>query len=122
MFDTRGLDALAADLGKLSAPTHKAVRAVYSDAADDLAREWAKNETEASGDYAKHYVKAITAEEKFSTDIVFEVGPDKSKPQGGMSFEYGSVKQPPHLSGNRAADALIPLIQRRISLAVEDVF
>lgn len=121
-FDFRELDALAVDLGRLGAESHKVVRGVYAEASGDLVRRWAANETEASGDYAKHYVRAISAEEVFSTDVVFEVGPDSSKPQGRMSFEYGSVKQPPHLSGNRAADELVPLIERRISTAVLGLF
>lgn len=121
-FDTRELDALAVDLGNLGRESHKVVRGVYAEASEDLRKEWARNETEASGDYAKHYVKAISAEEKFSTDVVFEIGPDSSKPQGKMSFEYGSRKQPAHLSGNRAADSLIPLIERRISVAVLGLF
>ena len=121
-FDHRELDALAVDLGKLSAPTHKAVRGVFAEGAADLESRWRANATETAGEHGRLYPRSITAEEKFSTNILFEVGPDPSKPQGGMSFEYGSQNQPPHLDGQRAADDVIPRLARRIALAAEDVF
>lgn len=36
------------------------------------------------------------------------VAPDPGMPQGGMSFEFGSSNQPPHLDGARALVAFEP--------------
>ena len=121
-FDHRELDALAVDLGKLSAPTHRAVRGVFAEGATDLVSQWRANATETAGEHGRLYPRSISSEEKFSTSILFEVGPDPSKPQGGMSFEFGSVNQPPHLDGQRAADEVVPRLARRVALAAEDVF
>jgi hypothetical protein len=35
-----------------------------------------------------------------------------------MSFEYGSRNQPPHLDGQRAADAVGPTIDKLVSAAI----
>jgi hypothetical protein len=35
------------------------------------------------------------------------------RPQGGMSFEWGSRNQPPHLDLNKSADLIGPALQRR---------
>lgn len=55
-----------------------------------------------AGAHGKHYHRAFTAEALSAT--TWEYGPDASKPQGGMSFEYGSRNQRPHLDLNRSAD------------------
>lgn len=118
VFDARELSALAVDLGKLGAKTTAAMIPVFTEAGDHLVTEWANNARQTSGVHGKHYPDSIDMDLVVSTDIAVEVGPNPGKRQGGMSFEYGSVNQPPHLDGQRAADAEIPLIDRRIQSAL----
>lgn len=72
--------------------------------AQELRDQWQTNAKETAGQHGKHYPKAITAEQIPVTDeILWEVGPERMRKQGDMSFEYGSRNQPPHLDGARAA-------------------
>lgn len=121
-FDTSELYALAEDLGAIAGQTFRTVRSVYVEAADDLRDKWRANAKETAGQHGRLYPLAITAEEHVGTRLDFEIGPESNKPQGRMSFEYGSVNQPPHLDGQRAADEMIPTIERRIVEAAEDLF
>jgi hypothetical protein len=128
-FDTRALDALAVDLGKMSDAVHRQVRGVFQEGASDLKKEWQANAKESAGTHGRLYPYSIDWEERVSTNLDFEVGPNDGKSvaggnpgQAGEGYEYGSVNQPPHLDGNRAADRLIPLIERRIVIAAEGLF
>ena len=113
-IDSRELGALARDFGKISATATRTLIPVFKEAGDQLVKTWAANARETSGVHGRHYPDSIDSEMQISTDIVIEVGPNPAKPQGGMSFEYGSVNQPPHLDGQKAADVEIPRIDRRI--------
>lgn len=62
----------------------------------------ARNAKESAGSHGKHYHRAFTAEAL--SPLEWEYGPDASKPQGGMSFEYGSRNQAPHMDLNKSAD------------------
>ena len=117
-FDTGELSALARDLGRMSARTTGSMIGVFREGADDLVKEWAANARATSGEHGKHYPNSIDSEMQIGTDIAFEVGPNPAKPQGGMAFETGSVNQPPHPDGQRAADTIIPSIDRRIDAAL----
>lgn len=121
-FDKRELDALAVDLAGKGAKGHAVARKVLLQGGDDLRDKWRANATESAGLHGRLYPRSITAEEKFSTDIVVEIGPDTSKPQGGMSFEFGSSKQPPHLDGQRAADVVVPWVERNVLDALGGLF
>lgn len=123
-FDDSELDALAVRLTKLSATTQRATRGVFSEAAHELREKWRANAQATSGEHGRLYPNAISWEQKVSTGLVFEVGPDSGKPQGAMGpgFEFGSVNQPAHLDGQRAADDVVPHLERRVLLAAEDVF
>lgn len=124
-FDDRDLTAFTTRLANLSGPTHRATRGVFEQAALDLKNKWRANAAESSGDHARQYPNSITYDAKFSTDIVFEIGPnDGPKNQGflGPVLEFGGTHSPPHLDGQRAADDVIPHLERRVTLAAEDVF
>ena len=122
-YDAHELRELGHDLSEVGPKMVKPMRAVFQESGDLLASEWAKNATETSGVHGKHYPKSIDAELRASFGIVVDVGPNTSKKQGSMGpgFEYGSVNQPPHLDGQRAADKVGPLIERAISLAVTEL-
>lgn len=117
-FDAHELTTLAVDLGKIGAKSTVAMVTVFKDSGDDLVKEWAANARETAGVHGKHYPDSIDSEMQISTDIVIEAGPNPAKPQGNMSFENGSANQPPHLDGQRAADVVIPRIDRRIDAAL----
>lgn len=120
-FDTDELVALSADLGRTGIRTTGVMTKVFATGADDLVKSWAANARQSSGAHGKHYPDSIDSERLFGTDIAFEVGPNPSKPQGKMAFETGSVNQPPHPDGQRAADSVIPYIQDNIRAALGDL-
>lgn len=123
-FDDRELQALAVDLGKLATSQLTPVRDAFEAGALDLKNKWRENATQTAGKHGRRYPASISYDEVGLTSIAFEVGPETNRPQGGMGpgFEYGSKNQPPHLDGQRAADEIVPHLQRRILLAAEDVF
>lgn len=123
-FDDRELNALAVELPELAAATRRATLGVFREAAHELKEKWRAGAKESSGTHGRLYPFAITWDQKASTDLVFEVGPETGRPQGGMGpgFEFGSTNQPAHLDGQKAADDVIPRLERRILLAAEDVF
>lgn len=59
-----------------------------------------------AGAHGKHYPGAFSAEA--ITPLVWEYGPDAGMPQGGMSFEFGSRNQPPHLDLAKSLDVQGP--------------
>lgn len=69
-----------------------------------------------AGKHGKHYHKAFTAEVG-DDPFTWVYGPDDSKPQGDMSFEYGSRNQKPHLDLNRSAD----IVEWQMRLDVKDM-
>lgn len=75
-----------------------------------IAKGFAKT---SSGCAGKLYPKSFSAELHagtglFGNVISGEYGPDTARPQGGMSFEYGSRNQKPHLDLARSADIIGP--------------
>ena len=119
-IDTSELKALSADLGKISGATTKAMYGVFKEGAEDLRDQWRENARETSGAHGRHYPKSITYDVNPGLNIEFEVGPDPRLKQGSMGpgFEYGSVNQPPHLDGQRAADQVVPKIAQRVDSAM----
>jgi hypothetical protein len=118
LFDVGDLPQLAVDLPKLGRSGALVMHKVITDAGDDLRDVWKRNATVTSGRHGKHYPKSITATLKVSTDVVVRIAPDPAMKQGGMSFENGSVNQPPHNDGKKAADVVVPKIERRIDSAL----
>lgn len=121
-FDKRGLDALAVDIPKRGTEAEKVVSKILGDGADKLRDTWKRNAKVTSGKHGKRYPDAIEVLRVVSTDLVYDIGPNPSKPQGGMSFENGSVNQPAHNDGKKAADEIIPLIEGRIATAAFHMF
>ena len=121
-FDRRGLDALAVDLPKHGTEAQKVIATILGDGATKLRDTWKRNAKETSGKHGKRYPDSIEVVRVVSTDLVYDIGPNPAKPQGGMSFEDGSVNQPPHNDGKKAADEIIPLIEGRIATAAFHMF
>jgi hypothetical protein len=116
--DTHELDSLAIELPKLGFKGGKAMGSVLREGGDDLRDTWKRNARETAGEHGRLYPESIEANVVVSTDFVIEIGPNPDKPQGGMSFEFGSSKQPPHLDGQRALDEVGPRIEKRIDSAL----
>lgn len=109
---TSHLDDLEADLTRIATTARRDMRSTVSGgikAGQTLARDFAQR---SAGAHGKHYPRSITREMHSSlfggagSTISGEYGPDPGLPQGGMSFEYGSRNQPPHLDLNRSADII----------------
>lgn len=84
------------------------LRSAVKDEAEQVKKAWVDDARVKSGKHGKHYPNSITMETRTvgPMHVEAEVGPDASKKQGGMSFEFGSRNQPPHLSGQKAAQGL----------------
>ena len=121
------IDDLANDLTAIAKRVRPDMRAVVRDGirvGADLAKA---NARRTAGGHGKHYPKAITSEMHsglglFGNSISGEYGPDASRPQGGMSFEFGSRNQPPHLDLARSADIVGPSFERSVDEQVSEWF
>jgi hypothetical protein len=113
IFITTNANAVAADLGKGNARVVAKARAVIQLSGRSVESLWRSNAEATAGEHGKHYPKSIKSQ--MVGPLEARVAPDESMPQGGMSFEYGSVNQPPHLDGQRAIDVLRPTIEARLA-------
>ena len=118
-IDLSDMTALARDLEKVSAEVLPKIRPVFQEAADELKTKWRANAKATAPPHGKWYPYSITFETRMLAGAIeAEIGPDPSKKQGGMSFEFGSVNQPPHLDGQKAADVVVPHFGARIDAAI----
>jgi hypothetical protein len=119
-FDTSELRALAADLGGLAPKVTKDVHGVLRRGAMNIKKGWRDNAKESAGAHGKRYPYSIEFEQTRSADgVAFEIGPNADKPQGAMSFEFGSSRQPPHMDGQRALDAEAPNLEVWVGKALD---
>lgn len=122
-----GIDDLASDLAGIAARVKPDMRAVVRDGiriGADLARTSARR---TAGAHGKRYPRAITSEMNaglglFGNMISGEYGPDIARPQGGMSFEFGSRNQKPHLDLARSADVIGPSFSRSVRDQIDEWF
>lgn len=102
---------LARDFGKAPAAVASGLFDAFKGAGEGFRDDWKHNAAATAGEHGKHYPDAITTENRFAgTSILNETGPESARPQGDMSFEFGSEKQPPHLDGALA----MPLAEKRL--------
>lgn len=117
---TSTLGDLAADCRTIVAETKPRMARVVRDnivMGNRIARRFA---TSSSGRHGKLYPRTFSAEMTGLTSG--EYGPDSAMPQGGMSFEYGSRNQPPHLDLARSADIIGPKFGDDVGKAVDGLF
>lgn len=120
-----GTADLAADLTKISKTLPVALRGVIKEGirvGNSVAKD---NAVLTARRHGKHYPDSFTAEMHLGTPPNFysgEYGPDASKPQGNMSFEYGSRNQPPHLDLAKSADLIGPAVPREALDRVDKAF
>lgn len=89
-----------------------------------VARDNAKR---SSGAHGKLYPRAFSAQMNrggglFGNTYSGEYGPDTAKPQGGMSFEYGSRNQKPHLDLARSADLIGNALPGEVNAVLDRLF
>lgn len=123
-----GVNDLIADMTKIRKEAPTVLNGIVRDgirAGTVLAKD---NARRSAGKHGKRYPAAITSQMRtpyhYGDGTIFhgEYGPDISRPQGGMSFEYGSRNQKPHLDLNRSADVIGPQFPREVGDAVDRLF
>lgn len=110
---THDLDDLERDLKRIPVMVARDMREVVNDGAkagNELAKQFARR---SAGAHGKHYWRAFTWDRASGSlfggaSFSAEYGPLPGRKQGGMSFEFGSRNQPPHLDLARSADIIGP--------------
>lgn len=94
---------------------------VVKKTAVQVKKGWVANakESVAGAGHARAYPYSITFDDPVRTaaGVEVEVGPDKAKRQGALGnlIEYGSVNNPPHWDGKRAAEAETPAFEKHMA-------
>lgn len=115
-----GIGDLARDLREIPVQVSAGTARVTGRRAIEGARRARALAKVTAGAHGKHYPDAIDAEP--ITPHEWEFGPDASKKQGGMSFEWGSRNQKPHRDLNNAADIVAPLWRSDIGDVLDKAF
>jgi hypothetical protein len=119
-IDARNIRDLANDFGHVPSRATRSVANVVGDQAKRgtrLAQTFARS---SAGDHGHLYPRTITSERRDTAGLSWVYGPDSAMPQGGMSFEFGSRNQPPHLDLNRSADIIGPTLAQKVMDAISD--
>lgn len=114
---TTNARSVATDLGNIEKRAFLKTRVAVSESGELVEARWKANAVASAGKHGKHYPKAIKS--RMTGGLESTVFPDESMPQGGMSFEYGSRNQPPHLDGQRAIDSSRAVILARLAKALD---
>lgn len=118
-FDSSRIKILAADLERVPELATRRIAEVVEDTAkrgNRIAKAFAR---ESAGDHGKHYHNAFQAERAGLSGLTWVYGPNAAMRQGGMSFEFGSRNQPPHLDLAKSADLIGPDFQRKVGDAIQ---
>jgi hypothetical protein len=119
---------LASDMRKIADGAPRALRGVVREGikvGNTVARDNAKR---TAGQHGKLYHRAFSAEMRptfagfGSATYSGEYGPDIAKPQGGMSFEWGSRNQPPHQDLAKSADLIGTVFAHEVGRTVDGWF
>lgn len=115
---------LATDLARIAKEAPVELRGVVREGikvGNSVAKDFARV---SAGAHGKHYPNAFSTEMHPAAGNVYsgEYGPDAAKPQGDMSFEWGSRNQPPHLDLNKSADLIGPTLAQETGDAVDRFF
>lgn len=122
---THDIDDLANDLAAIPAMAARDMRSAVGDAADYGNRIAQANARGTSGAHGKHYPRAFTADAPRGTGgagFSAEYGPVAGRPQGGMSFEFGSRNQRPHLDLAKSKDAAAARLASNVRGAIPGWF
>ena len=121
------LTGLIADLRRAGGEAvMRRVEAVVKKAAVNVKRDWRDNALASSGVHTPRYPYSITFDEpvREGKSVSVEIGPDKAKSQGALGnlLEYGSVNNPPHNDGKRAAEAEAPRFERELGKVADGIW
>lgn len=122
---TNHLDDLTRDIAAIPPAAARRMAGIVRDGANagaQIARDFAR---ESAGAHGKHYPNSITADSEVGlkgSTYSAEYGPDSGRKQGGMSFEWGSRNQPPHLDLNKSADIIGPAFPGEVRNMLRDLF
>lgn len=103
---THDIDDLASDLRNIAVDSPLDMAETVKKNADSGVRYARSIAKQSAGKHGVHYPKSMTTEAH--SPLVWEYGPDSAMKQGGMSFEFGSRNQPPHLDLAKSADLIAP--------------
>ena len=119
-IDASELDALAADFEKATDKAEKEIEKVIEKAAVNIKKDWRSNARATSGRHARLYPYSITYDKRGALE--FEIGPNRVR-QGKLApiLEDGSVNNPPHHNGKRAADKEEPKLIKYLEKIVGDI-
>lgn len=116
--DASELNRFAVDLTSAGENVIEPARKILRQDARKLRNSWRQRARHSAGRHGKHYPRAITDEVLSNVALI---GPESGLPQGGMSFEFGSRNQPPHLDGSRALDKWGPIFVKHMTELADDV-
>lgn len=124
---TSTLAGLERDLRDIAPKAKTEFRGVVRDAVkagNTVAKDFAR---QSAGRHGKRYPAAFTSQMNtggglFGNTYSGEYGPDIARPQGGMSFEWGSRNQKPHLDLNRSADLLAYQMPSHVRAVLDELF
>lgn len=117
---THGIDDLANDLAAIPVKAARSLAGTVRKNAVEGNRTAARFAKESAGKHGKLYHRAFEAEA--ITPLSWEYGPLADRPQGGMSFEFGSRNQRPHLDLARSLDIIGPQFQKDASDDIDGLF
>lgn len=121
------LEAFERDLLEIAPEAKKEFQGIVREAikvGNTVARDFARS---SAGRHGKLYPRAFSAQMNrgsglFGNTYSGEYGPDSAMPQGGMSFEYGSRNQKPHLDLARSADLIANALPGEVRAVLDRLF
>lgn len=120
-IDSSSITEMAVEFTSLPNRSTRAAARGVSDAAAMGHRVARSNARRTAGRHGKHYPRAITKERNDALGLSWVYGPDVALRQGGMSFEFGSRNQKPHLDLARSADIIRPELTRVVDAIMREV-
>lgn len=117
---THTIDGLEADMRRITTGARRKMADIVkrdANTGNTIAKSLAR---ESAGKHGKHYPNAFSTER--IDQLTWVYGPDAAMPQGGMSFEYGSRNQPPHLDLNKSADLIGPQLAKDAGNMLDSLF
>jgi hypothetical protein len=117
---THSIGDLASDLRTIAVEAKPTMARTIADEArlgNELAKGFARK---SAGAHGKHYPNAFSVER--TGLLQYEYGPDSAMPQGGMSFEFGSRNQKPHLDLWKSVDIIHTRFGEAVLSNVDSLF
>lgn len=121
-LNTSEWDAAAAEFARQMPGAEASVASLVRNEGQEIMEDWRENAHRTSGRAAKWYVPSIQARSRTLGALRAEAEVAPTGPGGGVGFEFGSYKQPPHLDGQKAAQAAESRFPKRVDDWIGEVF